>query len=71
MAFAKAADAEHAETEHMPSLVYAFHDGIMRRRPHDARCLTELHFEIVRFRIKPDLYFFGHMISPDFSRSVE
>ena len=71
MVFAKAADAEHAETEHMPRLVHSFHDGIMGRRSHKARRLTELHFEIVRFRIKPDLYFFGNMISPDFSRSVK
>ena len=28
----KAADAEHAETEHMPRLVHPFHDGIMGRR---------------------------------------
>ena len=59
MVFAKSADTEHAEPQHMPLFVYPFHDSIVSRGPHETRRLTELHFEVVRFRIKPDFYFFG------------
>lgn len=64
MAFAKSADTEHTEAQHMPLFVNPFHDSIVSRGPHEARRLTELHFEVVRFRIKPDFYFFGHIVSP-------
>jgi len=65
MVFAKPTDAKHAEPQHMPPFIYPLHDGIMCRGPHETRCLTELHLEIVRLGIKPDLYFFSHIGSSD------
>jgi hypothetical protein len=46
-AFAKAADAEYAESQDMPLIVHPFHDGIVGRRPHEARRLAKPHFQVV------------------------
>jgi hypothetical protein len=65
--FAKPADSEDAEPQHMSLLIHTLHDGIMGSRTHEARCLAELHFQVIPFRVKPDFYFFGHMVSPALS----
>jgi len=71
MVFSKTADAEYAETQNMPLPVDPFHKGIIRRWSHEARRLTELYFQVVRFRIKPHFFFFGQTVSPGLNRSVK
>ena len=70
MVFGKATDAEHAEPQDLPLFIHSLHHRIMRRRPHEARGLPKLDFQIIRFWIKPDFHFFGHMRSPALSWSV-
>jgi hypothetical protein len=70
MVFGKATDAKHAEAQDTPLFIDTLHDGIMRSRPHEARSLSKLDFQVIGFRIKPDFYFFGHRRSPGFSWSV-
>jgi hypothetical protein len=65
--FAKLTDVKHAKSQHMPLFIYPLHERIMRDGPHETRCLTKLHFTIVRLGVKPNLYFFGHSDSPGFS----
>ena len=67
MVFAKPTDPKNAEPEHMPLFIDPLHDCIVSSWTHETRRLTEPHFQVIRFRVKPNFYFFGHNISPGFS----
>ena len=69
--FAKPADSEDAEPQHMSLLIHTLHDGIVGSRAHETGGLAELHFQVIPFRVVPDFYFFGHMVSPALSWSVK
>src|SRR5207248_8513388 len=69
--FSKTADAEDTKPQHTSLFIYTLHHSIMSSRTHEARCLAELHLQVIAFRVKPDFYFFGHMVSPDLSWSVK
>src|SRR5215475_14192297 len=70
MVFREPADTQHTKSQHVSLFINSLHDGIVSSRAHETRRLTELHFQVVPFRVKPDLYFVGHIVSPSFSRSV-
>ena len=63
MVFAKPTDAKHAEPQHMPLFIYLLHDGIMCRGAHETRCLTELDFKVITFRVEPYFYFLAKSVT--------
>jgi hypothetical protein len=71
MVFAEPTDTEHAESQDMPLFINPLHHGIMCRGAHETRSLTELYFEVICFRIKPDFYCCRHIVSPALCWSVK
>ncbi len=70
MVFLEPADAEDAESHHVPVLIYTLHDGIVSGWTHKSERVAELHFKKIAFWIEPDFYFLGHIISQCMSEGV-
>jgi hypothetical protein len=62
--FLESADAKHAETYDPAVLAHSPHYRIAFSRPHVAGSVTERHFEVIGFGIKPQFHFIAHDISP-------
>jgi hypothetical protein len=58
--FLESANAEHAETYDPSVLAHSPHYRIAFSRPHVAGRVTERHFEVIGFGIKPQFQFIAH-----------
>src|SRR4029453_8816948 len=71
LVFFEATHAEDTEPNDVAFIIHTFGHCIVARFFLITRGVGKPHFKVVRFRVEPDFYFFGHKSSPALGLSVK